>query len=192
MAKIRHLAETWRYKSHDPLAAEFIRTFRHRNFPGKFFLERYEALCDRAKTIDVRILLPKNAAGKGVTDQVSLYGFRSTNPDLFYLSPWEFVQWVIPVRLRPPAADYQLTILTAAGRSKKNDAGQTQPLLEAGVDFVLNEKFAASLPHVFRFPVGNEAFPGQGPVTYKKFRHTDIAEKNEASCSLTRGMSNAK
>ena len=52
-----------RYKAHDPLAAEFIRTFRSQNFPGKFFLQRYEALC-KGGTIDVHVLLPKNAAGK--------------------------------------------------------------------------------------------------------------------------------
>ena len=32
------------YKPHDPLAAEFIRTFRHQNFAGKQYLDRYDAL----------------------------------------------------------------------------------------------------------------------------------------------------
>ena len=32
------------YKPHDPLAAEFIRTFRTKNFLGKYFLDRYDAL----------------------------------------------------------------------------------------------------------------------------------------------------
>ena len=32
------------YKPHDPLAAEFIRTFRHQHFHGKFYLDRLDAL----------------------------------------------------------------------------------------------------------------------------------------------------
>jgi hypothetical protein len=83
-----------RYKPHDPLAAEFVRTFRSQNFNGKFYLERCEALWKKESLVDVRVLLPKNAAGKGAVDVVSLYGFRSTEPDLCFLSPWEFVQWM--------------------------------------------------------------------------------------------------
>ena len=110
-----------RYKPHDPLAAEFIRTFRNQNFPGEFFLERSEALCKREENMDIRVMLPKQALGKGVLDVVSLYGFRpqyklrKQTSDPFYLSPWEFVQWVLPVRLRPPSADNQMTKWTAAG-----------------------------------------------------------------------------
>ena len=35
------------YKPHDPLVAEFIRTFRHQNFGGKWYLDRYDALCEK-------------------------------------------------------------------------------------------------------------------------------------------------
>ena len=45
-----------RYKAHDPLAAEFIRTFRVQNFPDTFFIERYEALCKGDSSIDVRVI----------------------------------------------------------------------------------------------------------------------------------------
>ena len=121
-----------RYKPHDSLAAEFIRTFRHQNFPGKFFLDRFEALSQGKKEMDVRVVLPKNAAGKGVVDVVSLYGFRPKLVDLFYLSPWEFVQWVQPVRLRPPGADYYLTKWTPAGKNKQGSGEAMEP----GVDFV--------------------------------------------------------
>ena len=91
-----------RYKPHDPLAAEFIRTFRHQNFPGKFFLDRYEALAAGKHEMDVRVLLPKQAAGKGIVDMVSLYGFRPRDSPCFFLSPWEFVQWVTePINRKP-------------------------------------------------------------------------------------------
>ena len=160
-----------RYKPHDPLAAEFIRTFRNRNFPGKFFLERYEALCRREDKMDVRVILPKQALGKGVLDVVSLYGFRPQTPDVFYLSPWEFVQWISPVRLGPPNADNQMTKWTAVGKlklGKKLDDGAMQP----GVDFILNEKFVHTLSDVYAFPNDAAMFGGKIPETYFLFRNT--------------------
>ena len=75
-----------RFKSHDELAAEFIRTCRHREFPGKAYLDRYEALM-KTKEQDIAIRIPKGPFRKDVSDDVSLYGVRPTHPDLFYLSP---------------------------------------------------------------------------------------------------------
>ena len=76
-----------RYKPHDPLAAEFIRTFRNQNFPGQFFLERFEALSKRQEQMDVQVMLPKQAIGKGILDVVSCYGSRSGDADFVYFSP---------------------------------------------------------------------------------------------------------
>ena len=78
------------YKPHDPLSAEFIRTFRHQHFNGKCYLDRYDALCEKKKTVDIIVLLPRNGLGNDVPDQVALYGFRDVKPDMFFLSPWEF------------------------------------------------------------------------------------------------------
>ena len=66
------LSSQW--KPHDPLAAEFIRTFRHQNFGGKWYLDRYDALSEKKSLLDIRFLLPRNADGEDVPDQVSLYG----------------------------------------------------------------------------------------------------------------------
>ena len=138
-----------RYKPHDPLAAEFIRTFRDRNFPGKFFVERYEALATNNAKVDVRVLLPKNAAGKGVIDIVSLYGWRRPDTDLWYLSPWEFVQWVKPVRLRAPTENYFLTMWTTSGERKVSQAEGKRVALEPGIDFILNETYVRTLPNIY-------------------------------------------
>ena len=71
-----------RYKPHDPLAAEFIRTFRDRNFPGKHYLDRYDAMVGVSNQMDVNLLLPRAEANKKVVDIDALYGFRSDHPDL--------------------------------------------------------------------------------------------------------------
>ena len=65
------------YKPHDPLASEFIRTFRHQHFSGKYFLDRYDALCANKSSTDIRVLMPKGGYGGDVADQVAFYGFRS-------------------------------------------------------------------------------------------------------------------
>ena len=159
-----------RYKAHDQLAAEFIRTFRSRNFPGKFFIQRYEAL-RKGGTLDVRVLLPKNAAGKGVIDVVSLYGFRNMTPDVLHLSPWEFVQWMKPVRLEAPSATNKMTKWTVVGKQKR-DQGMDVSAVEPGSDYVLDAPFLRSSPHMFPFAQAAKLFGTTVPPTYERFRHT--------------------
>ena len=83
------------YKPHDPLAAEFIRTFRHQHVSGKYYLDRYDALYQKTDSTDIRILLPRHGFREDVADQVALYGFRNLHHNLFFLSPWEFCQCVV-------------------------------------------------------------------------------------------------
>ena len=160
-----------RYKPHDPLAAEFIRTFRSRNFNGKFYLERYEALCKKDALVEVRVLLPKNAAGKGAVDVAALYGFRSTAPDLFFLSPWEFVQWILPERLQPPSATNVITKWTLAGKKKLSQKTKGA-VMEAGVDYELDMTAVKNLADLFPFPDDMRLFGKHVPETYQKFRQT--------------------
>jgi hypothetical protein len=167
-----------RYKPNDPLAAEFIRTFRSQHFPGRFFLERYDALAQGAEKVDIRVLLPKQAVGKGVLDVVSLYGFRSMHPDLFYLSPWEFVQWILPQRTKPPHADYQLTVWTPAGK-KKCAAKEDRNTMVAGIDYVLNDKCIEKLPNIFSFPAETSLFGGSVPTSYTTFRQTWLLQRRQ-------------
>ena len=56
------------YKPHDPSAAEFIRTFRHQHFFGKYYLNRYDALYEQKETVDIRIQMPRHGLGENVPD----------------------------------------------------------------------------------------------------------------------------
>ena len=86
--------------------------------------------------MDVRLLLPRAGTSQEAIDQVAAHGFRSNDPNLFYLSPWEFCQWIIVHKLRPPSPNYDFTRLTSLGKAKvKYNSGP----LQAGIDFVLNE-----------------------------------------------------
>ena len=98
-----------RYRPNDELAAEFIRTFRTHLFHGSYYLKRYDALKEKEEVVTVQLPVPKAGAPLGTTDEVSLYGFRGKDPRVMHLSPWEFVQWWKPHRLRAPSVDYKLT-----------------------------------------------------------------------------------
>ena len=64
-------------------------------------------------------------------DVVALYGSRpSSNPDLWFLSPWEFTQYWEPIQLKPPSRSYSLTEWASNADRKR-----AQP----GVDFFLKE-----------------------------------------------------
>ena len=120
-------------------------------------MERFENLTRKTGSVDVRILLPKSAVNRTTTDEPSLYGFRNLAPDLFYLSPWEFCQWVLPERLKAPSHDYKLTVLTSSGREKCSSADETV-VLEAGVDFILNDHIIAQALDLFPFPEPDKLF----------------------------------
>ena len=64
-------------------------------------------------------------------DVVTLYGSRpSSNPDLWFLSPWEFTQYWEPIQLKPPSRSYSLTEWASNADRKR-----AQP----GFDFFLKE-----------------------------------------------------
>ena len=109
------------YKAYDPLAAEFIRTVRHRHFFGKYYLDRYDALHRKKDSVDIRILLSSRSCGTDVPDQVALYGFRSSDPNLSVLSPWEFCQWYVPHRLRARYQQSKKENSTRCTRARNRD-----------------------------------------------------------------------
>ena len=159
------------YKPHDPLAAEFIRTFRHQNFTGTYYLHRYDALSEKKATMDVRILLPRSGFAEDSPDNVAIYGFRSVHPDLFFLSPWEFCQWYKPHRLRAPGKDYHWTKFTAAGRARLAEEQGQKIVWRPGTDFELNEERVAIEKHLYPYPPW-QAFFAHPNDTYAKFRNT--------------------
>ena len=115
-----------RYKPNDPLAAEFIRTFRERNFHGRFFVDRYDALkVEGVKKTKVRLRMPSHRSSVELPDEVAFYGYRPTHSTMFYLSPWEFCQWFFPQKLRAPSAHYEFSKWTSEGKQKiKESDGQ--------------------------------------------------------------------
>ncbi len=130
-----------RYKPGDELAAEFVRTFRHTLFFGVYFLQRYDALKQKQDAATMKVILPKTCAIVAEMDQVALYGLRPQDARLRILSPWQFVQWWKPHRLRIPSRKYPLTKWTDEWDA---DAGR---LPVAGKDFILNETFISSNRH---------------------------------------------
>ena len=94
-----------RSKKDDPLAAEFLHTFRTQNFHGNFYLDYYDAL-KTGKCMVKNLPMPGKGQQVLAYDEVSAYGYRPPHPDLLYLSPWEFVQWYKVHRLAEPSKDY--------------------------------------------------------------------------------------
>jgi hypothetical protein len=91
---------------------------------------------------------------------------------MFYLSPWEFVQWFKPQRLRPPSAFYDWSQWTVEGKAKIEENPGRKVRLEPFNDFVLNEDKLATVLYVFTFPKAKEIFVTKAPAKYERFRHT--------------------
>ena len=99
---------TTQYHEHDATHAEFIRTFRSVDFHGHLFLQQLDLERKKQATKQtVCSLLPprRRVTSKDhvpVTPWVHLYGFRSKDPDVHFLNPWEFVMYWDGVALKPP------------------------------------------------------------------------------------------
>ena len=164
------------HKASDPLAAEFIRTFRHEYFFGRQLLQRYEQLQNKASHQSVSVLLPKQSSvllpkqsmkSKNQTDFTSLYGFRPPHADVFFLSPWEFCQWFSAVSLQPPSATNALSKWTESGE-KKVKAGnkkECQPIQ----DYVFDDSKLQIRDGFYKFPPAVQLFKGRPPQSYTRF-----------------------
>ena len=90
-------------------------------------------------------------------DTVSLYGLRGKDSPLYYISPWEFVQWWAPVHTRAPDRFYKYTVWV-------EDADRERA--EPGLDYVVRfKKFEHK--DIYTFPPRNDA----GPL-HERFRNT--------------------
>ena len=121
------------YSPFDELAAEFLRTFRHVLFWGKPYLDRLDSL-QGAKEVNVERCIPKKGATSTYVDNVSLYGFRGTDPRVYFMSPWEMIQWWKPVQLPKPSSNPEVASLTLW----LDDADQTRAA--PGLDYVVNDR----------------------------------------------------
>ena len=166
-----------RFKPRDELAAEFIRTFRHTFFHGKYFVDRYDAAKRGDTLVKMTIRIPKAGAKRVVTDHVAIYGFRSTHPDMFFLSPWEFVQWFKPHALEAPRANYRLT-KWMPGRGPNSSARKdkwTDYALDE--DFVRDDVYIESSSHLYAFEHVVSCEPHISKAQYTKFRNAWVLIK---------------
>lgn len=140
-----------RYNPADPLAAEFIRTFRINLFCGAAFLAYYDAL-KRSKTIvEAATTIPKAAKSLNVVQEHMVYGCRPTDPRVWFLSPWEFIQHWGVHKLKPPGLHYTLTKWLTTEQQRK--LANRPPI--AHIDYGLNEAALAGKLHWIAYPVGN-------------------------------------
>eukprot|EP00973_Karenia_brevis_P049035 6800963-Karenia_brevis.AAC.1 len=93
--------------------------------------------------MDVNILLPRANMNQMAIDEVALYGFRSSHPNVFFTSPWEFTQWFKPHQFEPPSQSYNWSVLTSSGLQKLRMAKGVSVSLEIGIDYIINEKIFA-------------------------------------------------
>jgi len=117
------------YRPDDELAAEFLRTFRHRFFFGAKYVERFDNIA-KAKNVTVNTILRGMKKDNHETDDVSCYSFRGTDARVYFLSPWEFTQYWKPVRVKSPRKGYVITRWA-------QDADKDNPV--PGHDFVFTD-----------------------------------------------------
>ena len=125
-------------------------------------------MVSKKSTQEVRIGMPAHGNSAEVVDEVALYGFRSTDKSLWYLSPWEFVQWVKPHRLRPPSKDYTWTKWTPAGRKKQRESMGEKVAYKPYEDYILNEKEVAKCAFLFPYLPGHKVYKAPIPETYQE------------------------
>ena len=141
------------YHEQDVTNAEFLRTYRSDDFPGRQLVKRLEdeksskQSWTRSKVVPVR---------KGTCDNkpISLmhfediYGFRGPDPRVYFLNPWEFfmlwqVEKLFPPSEKPKGLEKTRWIPGAPHTDKK---GRSLP----GVHYVVQEE--AEGPNFVLFP----------------------------------------
>ncbi len=156
-----------KYKQHDSLAAETVRSCRYEIFLGRLYLKRVESIAEGSDTVSIKTLLPKEKSATPALDVVSMYGFRPKVPCLWYLSPWEFTQWFFLHKLKAPTYEYKLTLLTEEGRNKKVMAKNC------------SDQAKISSSCLFMLPPSSQIFDGAPRVSYEALRCSWIFVKRE-------------
>ena len=75
------------HKRHDPLAAEFIRTVRHEFFFGRVYVKLFESFLHNEETRESQVVFRRDTKQVVATDEESIYGYRPTHPNTWFLSP---------------------------------------------------------------------------------------------------------
>ena len=93
---VRTAPEEWNLAAHwhdqDPMAAEFVRSYRSIHFPGVQLLARLEMEERKQEGKEIKKVLPiAHGRGSGPEDCarhfVDFYGYRGSHPAIFYLNP---------------------------------------------------------------------------------------------------------
>ena len=81
-----------------PSLAECIHSFCVAPFVGYEWLTQLDAVTEQRKK------LKPHSKGNAEFKLSELYGWRGTDPRVYFLSPWEFVKWWEVKKLQPPSA----------------------------------------------------------------------------------------
>ena len=82
----------------EPSSAECIRSFCVAPFVGHEWLTQLDAVTEQRKK------LKPHSKDNAEFKLSELYGWRGTDPRVYFLSPWEFVKWWEVKKLQPPSA----------------------------------------------------------------------------------------
>ena len=134
--------------STEPTSAECIRSFPVAPFVGTEWLSILDNFTETRQRV-------KPSKPNSSTIKFSeVYGWRGTDPRVWYLSPWEFVKWWTVKKLQPPhgenaESDTGLSVwVNGAGQTKKPADGW-----KFGRDFVWKDSLpAARRDTVLRLP----------------------------------------
>ena len=156
-----NLAANWH--EHDVTNAEFFRTYRSQDFPGRLLVRRLEAEQKQQERTDIREVLPTTEDNERVTDHIYLkcfddiYGFRGGptgySRNVYYLNAWEFMMWWECRRLPKPSERHNGRLISGE-RADTNSRGVPLSVPLHGEDYGPNPAaeeddivfFAANIP----------------------------------------------
>jgi len=173
---------------HDVTAAEFIRTYRSKSFPGGRLIQREEQEREKASTTiarsALRMVQPKKLCERNAKDVYlrsfeDFYGYRGTDPRVYYLCPWEFTMLWSAEELPAPAKNAKASDGKENLRMDSLNIPQNKTCWvaaqpesgesKAGVHYRVNEALKDHPDYV--------VFPDI-PVLQAVFRHTWVLRRN--------------
>ena len=116
----------------------------------------------------VPVLMPKSHARRETTDFASLYGFQPSHPNVFFLSPWEFCQWLKPISLQAPSCCNNLSRWKPSGQVKIQQGNRQ--VLRPLDDYVWDDDIVTGGKGFYIFPTPDQIFRGRRtPPSYERF-----------------------
>ena len=139
---------------HDPMTAEFIRSYMSVSFPGQRFINLLESemkgemkrlrqgvLPVRAETVEKEVIRTYHLE--------EIYGYRGQDERVYYLSPWEFVMFWEVHRVTSPNSDSNDDVQVSRWTGVKIQKGS---IARAGTHYVINGKVLKDHPDYVMLP----------------------------------------